>query len=150
MILAQHVDENLQFEGNYLVRSDHPSNTRRGGVCICVWRYLHRPLRVININCLNECIIFEINVGKKLYSFISLYRSPSQSSNELETFLNNLQLTIELVVRKIHSIWLQLVILIRNLINGVHQIKLTLKVKHHRISCLNMDCIKLSMNPNIL
>ena len=46
------VDENLEIEGYQLVRSDHPSNTRRGGVCIYHRDYL--PLRVININYLNE------------------------------------------------------------------------------------------------
>ena len=41
------VDEELQISGYTLIRSDHPSNTKRGGFCIYYKSSL--PLRVINI-----------------------------------------------------------------------------------------------------
>ena len=67
-------DDNLDISGYNLVRSDHPSNSKRGGACI-YYKGIYVPLRVINVNYLNECIRFELNIGEKLCSFISLYRS---------------------------------------------------------------------------
>ena len=55
-------DSNLQLPGFDLIRApDHPSNTKRGGVCIYYWNFL--PLKLININYLNECITFEIKLA---------------------------------------------------------------------------------------
>ena len=44
-------DSNLKIPGDNLVRSDHLSNQKRGGVCIYFKSYL--PLRIIDINYLN-------------------------------------------------------------------------------------------------
>ena len=44
-------DSNLKIPDDNLVRSDHPSNQKRGGVCIYFKSYL--PLRIIDINYLN-------------------------------------------------------------------------------------------------
>ena len=61
-------DDNLELPGYNLVRADNPTNTKRGGVCI----YYHNslPLKVIDIQFLNECINFEIKIGGKLCSFL--------------------------------------------------------------------------------
>ena len=45
---------NLETSGYTLVHSDHPSNTKRGGVCLDS-KY-NFPLRVKNIGFLNECL----------------------------------------------------------------------------------------------
>ena len=90
-------NDNLDINGYNLVSSDHPSNTKRGEGCIYYRSYL--PLRVIDINYLNECIVFEIKLGDKICSFIVLYRSPSQSSDEFESFSKNLELTIDRVMQ---------------------------------------------------
>ena len=68
-------NDNLELPGYNLVRANHPTNTKRGGVCI----YYHNslPLKVIDIQLSNECINFEIRINGKLYSFLCLYRSPS-------------------------------------------------------------------------
>ena len=81
-------DDNLELPGYNLVRADNPTNTKRGGVCI----YYHNslPLKVIDIQLLNECINFEIRIGGKLCSFLCLYRSPSQTRDIFETFADNL------------------------------------------------------------
>ena len=49
-------DDNLALPGYNLVRVDNPTNTKRGSVCI----YYHNslPLKVIDIQFLNECINF--------------------------------------------------------------------------------------------
>ena len=70
-------DSNLKIPGYNLVRSDHPSNKRRWGLCIYYKSYL--PLRIIDINYLNEYAKFELMVGDRIWNFIVLYRYPSQS-----------------------------------------------------------------------
>ena len=63
-------DETLEISGYNLVRSDHPLNSKRGGVCIYYKNYL--PLRIISVNYLSECINFEIMIGNKICNFITL------------------------------------------------------------------------------
>ena len=57
------------------------------------------PLRIINVNYLNECVRFELKRGEKLFSFISLYRSPSQTQDESDEFTDNLELNLDLAVQ---------------------------------------------------
>ena len=68
-------DDNLDTSGYNLVRCDYSSNSG-GGVCFYHKKVL--PLRVVDVNYLNDCIRFELKIGEKLFSFISLYRSSSQ------------------------------------------------------------------------
>ena len=58
---------------------NHPSNTKRGGVCIYCKHSLE--FRLLNIYYLKERINPEISFGVKICNFMSLYRSPSQSSD---------------------------------------------------------------------
>ena len=90
-------NDNLHTDGYNLLRSDHPSNTKRRGVCIYYKNDL--PLRVINIKYLNECIVFDIKLGDKIFSYVVLYRSPSQSSDEFESFSKTLELTLDCVMK---------------------------------------------------
>ena len=89
-------DDNLELPGYNLVRADNPTNTKRGGVCI----YYHNslPLKVIDIQLLNEYINFEIRIGGKLCSFLCLYRSPSQTRDIFETFAHNFELTLDSII----------------------------------------------------
>ena len=86
-------DSNLEIPGYYLVRSDHPSNIKRRGVCIYSKSYL--SLRIIDITYLNESVRFELKVGDKLCSFIALHRSPSQSQDQFKSFIENLEVNLE-------------------------------------------------------
>ena len=86
-------DDNLAILEYNLMRSDHPSNNKHGGVCICYKHFL--PLRVLSIEYLQECINFELNIVGKIRNFISLNRSPSQSQDEYEKFIDNLELSLE-------------------------------------------------------
>ena len=83
-------NDNMDIDGYNLVRSDHPSNTKRGGVCIYYKNYL--PFRVINIDYSNKCIVFDIKLCDKICSFVVLYRSLRQSSREFESFSKKLEL----------------------------------------------------------
>ena len=47
-------DDNLVIPGYNSVCSDHPSNTKRGGVCLYYKNFL--PLRFLNISYLKECL----------------------------------------------------------------------------------------------
>ena len=86
-------DDNLAISGYNLICSDHPSNSKRGGVCIYYKNFL--PLRVLSIQYLQECINFELNISGKICNFISLYRSPSQTEGEFEKFIDKLELNFE-------------------------------------------------------
>ena len=44
---------------------------------------------------MQECIIFELTIGNKFCKIVSLYRSPNQSQDEFETFINNLELILD-------------------------------------------------------
>ena len=71
--------EQLNIEGYKLVQNDHPGNVRRGGVSA----YFHEslPVRSISNPYLNEFLIFEVSVNNKKGYMVSLYRSPSQTSD---------------------------------------------------------------------
>ena len=66
------------------MHSDHPSNKKRGGVCIYYKRFL--PLRIIDINWLNVCVRLELMVGDTFCYFIALYRSPSPSQDPFKSW----------------------------------------------------------------
>ena len=88
----------MELPAYNLVRADNPTNTKRGGVCI----YYHNslPLKVIDIQFLNECINFEIGIAGKLCSFLCLYKSPSQTRDIFEAFADNFELTLDTIVIK--------------------------------------------------
>ena len=78
-------DVNIQINGYSLVRADHPNDIKCGGVCL----YFKESLPLIRRNDLTnikDCIVTEINVNNEKCFFTCLYRSPSQSHDELERF----------------------------------------------------------------
>ena len=70
-------DDNLQIPGYSSVRANHPSNTKRGGVLLYYKSFL--PIKLIDVNYLNECISFELRIGGKVCKFLTLHRPPSQN-----------------------------------------------------------------------
>ena len=91
-------DGNLEISGYYLIRSDHPLNKNCGGICIYYKSFL--PLKVISVRLLEECVTFNLIISNKLYSFVALYRSPSQSQDDFATFSDNFEMTLDLVSKK--------------------------------------------------
>ena len=60
-------DDNLEISGYDLIRVDHPSNSRQGGVSA---NYKNsQPLKPLDIRYLNEFIVFELPIGKKICNF---------------------------------------------------------------------------------
>ena len=57
-------DHNVQVQGNELVRGDHPSKVKRGGLCIYYRKDL--SLKLININFPNEYLTIELNIKNKI------------------------------------------------------------------------------------
>ena len=49
---------------------------------------------------MKECINLEISFRGKIYNFTSLYRSSSQSSDNYEDFVENLQLNLDKIANK--------------------------------------------------
>ena len=92
------VDENLEIVGYTLFEANHPSDTKRGGVCIYYIGSL--AFRLLDICYLEKCINFEISFGGKLCNFISLYRSPSQSLDVFEKFAGNFELNLYKITNK--------------------------------------------------
>ena len=86
-IPSDHVS--LELEGYKLVRADHPNNVKGGGVCIYYKESL--PVRVTNLPYLQEALILELNDQNKKMIISSLYRSPSQNSEEFGSFLTDFE-----------------------------------------------------------
>ena len=126
-------NDNLEIPGYNLIRAHHPSENKRGDVCIyykntlplkvldihilqecinfelkienkrggvCIYDKNTLPLKVLDIHILQECINFEIKIENKLCNFIVLYRSPSQSQDTFESFIDNLELNIDAIAAK--------------------------------------------------
>ena len=81
-----------------MIRADHAANSKRGGVCMYYRNCL--PLKVLDIRFFHESIAFELRIGDKLCRFISLYRSPNQSSDDFVSFLDNFELTLDTQLKR--------------------------------------------------
>ena len=73
-------NNNLKINGYKTVKVDHPHNVKRGGV----WAYVRKSLPVSNFSnsYLSECLTLEAIISNKKCYVITLYRSPSQTSEE--------------------------------------------------------------------
>ena len=76
--------DNLIIPGYELIRVDHPSNQKQGGICIYHKDFL--PIKVNSISSLKECLNFSLSVYGKQCNITLIYCSPSQSSEEFDTF----------------------------------------------------------------
>ena len=88
-------DMNLSIKGYNIIRADHPGNIKRGGICVYYRETL--PIKVLNICQLTECLVLEITNENKKCILVCLYRSPSQSSDEFDTFLIKLEHMIDTI-----------------------------------------------------
>ena len=73
--------------------------SKRGGVCAYIRESL--PVRCLSNAYLQECLILEISINNKKGYVVSLYRSPSQTPDEFDSFINNFEkLIIDIYSRK--------------------------------------------------
>ena len=79
--------KDISIKGCSLVKADHPSNTKRGGVCI----YYKESLGVciINIPNLTESILCQVTINNKTGHVLVVYCSLSQSLDDFESFLSS-------------------------------------------------------------
>ena len=69
------------------IRADHPDNIKRGGVYIYYKESL--PVQIINQHHLKEPLLLEMSYNNKKVTVSVSYRSPSQSTDEFDSFLSN-------------------------------------------------------------
>ena len=81
-----------------MFRADHPSDNRRGGVCVFCKESL--PIRLHKISYLKKFICFNLMISNKLCNIVSFYRSPIQNNDEFENVINNLNLTLKSITEK--------------------------------------------------
>ena len=60
------------------------------------------PLKLIYVNYLSEVILFQLQIGSKICNFIFLYRPPSQTADNIDSFLDNLQLNLDSTTDNYH------------------------------------------------
>ena len=82
-------DSLLEIDGYNLIRSDHPNDIKRGGVCIYFKEIL--SVRVINISYLKEALLLEMNYNNKRVIVSVIYRSPSQNNSVFDSFLRSVE-----------------------------------------------------------
>ena len=86
-------DNDLNLNGYNLLRANHPSNAKRGGVCIYYKETL--ALKMISTLYLSESLLCEVTIGSKNGIIGSVYRSPNQNSDELESFVSNFEFLLQ-------------------------------------------------------
>ena len=102
-IVETHLDstideDKLVINGYTFIKNNHPQNVKRGGVGLYVKDSL--PLRErIDLAALPECIVCEIQLNRKKYFFVVVYRSPSQDQNEYDNFM----IQFESILSKINA-----------------------------------------------
>ena len=93
------VDEDrLSLDGYTIHKANHPLNVKRGGVGLYVRDSLPSKNRS-DLVTLPECIVCEIQLNRKKYFFVVVYRSPSQDQSEFDNFTMN----SELLLSKLHA-----------------------------------------------
>ena len=104
-LLEKHFDSSIQPDHEYLeipgynsACSYHPSNNKRGGVCLYYKVLL--PLTAVNIRFLKKCITFEVMIGDKQCNYVTLYWSSSQNQDGFDSFSKNLEVTYDKVASK--------------------------------------------------
>ena len=84
---------NINIDGYSILRADHPSNNKRGYVCIYYKQFL--PLiRRDDLSTMQETIVTEISVKNETCFLKCFYRSTSQSHDKLENFRSELNLLL--------------------------------------------------------
>ena len=81
----QNDDHKLKIDGYNLIRSDHPSDSKKGGVCIYYKEHI-TLIRRDDLCTLDNCLVTEIRSQNEKCFLTCAYRSPRQSHEEFEIF----------------------------------------------------------------
>ena len=82
-------DDNLYIKDYKLVTADRLENLKRGDVCVYLMESL--PVRCLLNPYLKESLTFEVTINSKRGCLVSMYRSPSQNSDDFNSFTTNLE-----------------------------------------------------------
>ena len=91
-------DEVLEIEGYTLKRADHPDNNKRGGVCIYYKKSL--PVKEISLPFLKEALLLEMTDNNKKIFVSVIYRTPSQSKFEFNSFLSSFEQLLNVISKR--------------------------------------------------
>ena len=80
-------ERNFQLNRYHLIRADHPSNTKQGGLCIYHKESLY--VLLMKLSNLSQCIVCEVFLQDCKGYIGIVYRSPRQDNFETENFLSN-------------------------------------------------------------
>ena len=83
------LDNSLSLNGCNLTRANHPYNVMRGGACMYYRENL--SLRIISASYFDQCLLCEVTFQNQKGYIAVIYCSQSQSCNEFEDFLFNLE-----------------------------------------------------------
>ena len=86
-------DKRITINGYNLTRSDHPSDSKKGGACIYYKEHITLILRD-DINTLDNCLVTEIRSQNKKCFLTCIDRSPSQNQDEFKNFCTNFDILI--------------------------------------------------------
>ena len=86
-------DNRINIVEYSLLRADHPSNTKKGGVCIYYKDFLPL-LKKDDITDLKEVLLTEITVDNEKCFFKCLYRSPSQNCDQFSDFCKDFSILL--------------------------------------------------------
>ena len=97
-IVETHIDSfvdetKLLIPGYTFVKSNHPSNTKRGGVGLYIKETFPARERPDLVK-LPESIVCEIQLNQRKHFFALIYRSPSQTLDEFDIFMENFELML--------------------------------------------------------
>ena len=96
-------DNLIDIEGYKLIRADHPDNIKKEGVCIYYKESL--PVQVINQHYLKKVVLLEMSYNNKRVIVSVIYRSPSQSTDEVDSFLSNFENSLNDVTKRKPSLF---------------------------------------------
>ena len=81
-----YLDSSVSIINGYkLLRVDHPSDTKRGRVCI--YHKESISVKVLKFSQLPECLVCEVSIQNKRGFLVALHRSSSQSQDCFQMFL---------------------------------------------------------------
>ena len=100
-IVETHLDSTadeskLVLNGYTFLRSNHPQDLKRGGIGLYVKDTFPARNR-LDLAALHECIVCEVQINRRKYFLIVLYRSPSQTSSEFGIFMTNFEIVLSKV-----------------------------------------------------
>ena len=73
-----------------IFRNDHPTNAKRGGVCLYYKENVSIKHRT-DLQILDECVVAEITSQRKKVFFVVLYWSPNQTVQQFNDFLDGVE-----------------------------------------------------------